>query len=309
MNKVGLDKILVNIPSETATLKTVVMCLPNPSSVISAIRYGGIDTALLYQAMYNKFNIFYDHEKVFDQQRMFIDILKSNGVQVLLAEQIPNCSTQHYTRDIGFAIDDTFFCANPRRNYRKRELEGLKTIIPRFSKVAHLENGVIEGGDVIIDEENVIVGLGEETDKMGVDCLRKNLEVMGIEREVMTIEFSHRGIIHLDTKFNIPAKGLGIIHPKSFKPKSLKWLENNFDLIEATSDETKNIEINTFSISPRKVVMSERSHRLAALLESKDIEVILVDYSEVTKLPGSFRCTMLPVERTKNESSKEEGIA
>jgi len=309
MTQAGSGEITVNIPSETDTLKTVVMCLPNPSSIISAIRYGGIDTALFYQAVYNKFNVFYNQEKVFEQQRKFIDVLKLNGVQVLLAEQIPNCSTQHYTRDVGFAIDDTFFCANPRRNYRKRELEGLKTLIPRFSKVARLESGVIEGGDVIVDEKNVIVGLGEETDKEGVDCLRRKLHETGIEREVITIEFSHRGIIHLDTKFNIPAKGIGMIHPKSFKPKSLRWLENNYDLIEATSDETNNIEINTFSISPRKVVMRERSNRLASLLESKGIEAILVDYSEVTKLPGSFRCTTLPIERAKNEPSKESGMA
>lgn len=309
MTKAQTDKISVNIPSETDTLKTVVMCLPNASSVISAIRYGGIDTALFYQAMYNKFNIFYNQKKVIDQQKKFIDILKLNGVQVLLAEKISDCSTQHYTRDIGFAIDDTFFCANPRRNYRKREFEGIKSLIPRFSKVAHLENGVIEGGDVIVDEKNVIVGLGEETDKKGVDCLRRKLDELGIEREVITIEFSHRGIIHLDTKFNIPAKGVGMIYPKSFKPKSLRWLENNFDLIEATSDEANNIEINTFSISPQKVVMRERSHRLASLLESKGVEAILVDYSEVTKLPGSFRCTTLPIERSKNEPCKENGMA
>ncbi len=294
-------EISVNIPSETDTLKTVVMCSPNPSSVISAIRHGGIDTALFYQAVYNRFNVFYNQEKVFEQQRKFIDVLESNGVQVLLAEQIPNCSTQHYTRDIGFAIDDTFFCANPRRNYRKRELEGLKNLVPRLSKVARLENGVIEGGDVIVNEKNVIVGLSEETDRAGVDCLRKKLQEIGSEREVIAIEFSHRGIIHLDTKFNIPTKGVGVVHPKSFKQKSLRWLENNFDLIEATSDEAKHIEINTFSISPRKVVMRERSHRLASLLESKGVEIILIDYSEVTKLPGSFRCTTLPIERAKND--------
>jgi len=59
----------------------------------------------------------------------------------------------------------------------------------------------------------------------------------------------------------------------------------------------KNIEINTFSISPKKVVMQKRSTRLASLLGKKGIEVIFVDYSEVLKLPGSFRCTTLPVER------------
>jgi N-dimethylarginine dimethylaminohydrolase len=149
----------------------------------------------------------------------------------------------------------------------------------------------------MIDEKYVIVGLGEETSKEGIECLRWKLKELGIDREIVTLEFSHRGIIHLDTKFNIPAKGVGLIHPKSFTPQSLKWLENHFDLIEASDEETKNLDINTFTLSPQKVVMSERSERLASLLEAKGVKPILVYYSEVTKLPGSFRCTTLPIER------------
>ena len=289
--------IKVNLPSETAPLKTVVMCFANSISATSVFRHGGIDAALLYQIWHNRFNPFFDHEKVCLQQQIFIDILKSNGVQVLLADPVSGCATQHYTRDIGFAIDDAFFVASPRRPYRRREIEGIEGLLPKFSKVFRIEEGVIEGGDVIVDEEYLIVGLGEETSKSGVNCLRRKMKESNIDREVITLEFSQRGVIHLDTKFNIPTKGVGFIHPKSFDTNSLKWLEGRFDLIEVTDQEMKNIEINTFSISPKKVVMQERSTRLALLLEKKGVEVIPVDYSEVLKLPGSFRCTTLPIER------------
>ena len=297
MHQDKTDTIIINLPSETATLKTVVMCFANPGFIRSTLRYGAIDIPLLYQLWYNKFDFFYNHEKVCQQQQTFMEIMKADGIEVLLAEAVPGCFSQHYTRDIGFAIDDTYFCANPRCGYRKRELEGLHNLLPRFSKVAHLESGTIEGGDVMIDEQYVIVGLGEETSKEGIECLRWKLKELGIDREIVTLEFSHRGIIHLDTKFNIPAKGVGLIHPKSFTPQSLKWLENHFDLIEASDEETKNLDINTFTLSPQKVVMSERSERLASLLEAKGVKPILVYYSEVTKLPGSFRCTTLPIER------------
>ncbi len=289
--------IKVNLPSETAPLKTVVMCFANPISATSVFRHGGIDAALLYQIWHNRFNPFFDQEKVCLQQQIFIDILKSNGVQVLLADPVSGCATQHYTRDIGFAVDDAFFVASPRRPYRRREIEGIEGLLPKFSKVFRIEEGAIEGGDVIVDEEYLIVGLGEETSKSGVNCLRRKMKESNIDREVITLEFSQRGVIHLDTKFNIPTKGVGFIHPKSFDTNSLKWLEGRFDLIEVTDQEMKNIEINTFSISPKKVVMQERSTRLSLLLEKKGVEVIPVDYSEVLKLPGSFRCTTLPIER------------
>lgn len=290
------DIIAVNQPSETATLKRVVMCFANPMSAWSLLRYGAIDVAGAYQFWHNKY-AFYDHEKVRQQQRAFMEVMQANGVEVLLADQVPGCGAQHFTRDIGFAIADTFFCANPRRPYRRRELEGLRHLLPRFSKVARLEGGSIEGGDVLVDERYVIVGLGEETNKEGVACLHRKLMDLGIERDIVAIEFAHRGVVHLDTRFNIVAQGIGLIHPKSFTPASLKWLENHFDLIEVTDEEMRNSEINSLALSPKKVVMRERSERLASLIESKGGEAILVDYSEVAKVPGSFRCTTLPVSR------------
>jgi len=297
MNQDKTNIITINLPSETATLRKVVMCFAQPISYYSLLRYRAIDITFIYQFLYNKCASYYKYEKVRQQQKAFMEVLKANGVEVLLADEVPGCSEQHFVRDIGFAIDDTFFCANPRRYFRRRELEGLRNLLPRFSKVVHLESGIIEGGDVMVDEQYIIVGLSDETNSEGINCLRRKLKELRIDREIVSIEFTHRGIIHLDTKFNILSKGIGLIHSKSFKPKSLKWFENHFDLIEVTDEEMANTEINTFTLSPRKVVMRERSERLASLLESKGIESILVDYSEVTKALGSFRCTTLPVER------------
>lgn len=289
--------IPVFVPSEYAALKRVVMCLANPMSVFSFLRQGGFDAATLYQLWHNRWALRHDYRRVRQQQRAFINVLEANGVQVLYAEALPGSLTQHYTRDIGFAIDDTFFCANPRRRQRQQERAGLRNLLPRFSRVAHLESGSIEGGDVLVDEQHVIIGLGEETNPEGIHCLKRKLKELRLDREIVTVEFSHRGIIHLDTKFNLASKGIGLIHPKSFTPRSLKWLEKQYDLIEVSDDEAANVEINAFALSPQKVILRERSHRLASILETKGIQPVLIDYSEVTKLPGSFRCTTLPIER------------
>lgn len=290
------NRIDVNITTEVGELKTVVMCLANPVS-IKSFASELFDLAAVYQMYYNKVKLSYNHQKVRQQQLVLIDILKSNGVNVLLADQVPTSFAQHYTRDMGFGVDDTFFIANPRRKSRQREQEGLRHIFSDLSKVATLENGTIEGGDVLITKDKLIVGLGEETDREGVDCLQRKLEELGIEREVTPIEFAHRGAVHLDTKFNIIGEELAIIHPKSFTAESVKWLGDNFEFIEATKEEMNNLEINTFAISPKKLVMQHKSSRLASLVEEKGISVIPVDYSEVTRLPGSFRCTTLPIER------------
>lgn len=55
--------------------------------------------------------------------------------------------------------------------------------------------------------------------------------------------------------------------------------------------------INTLAIGNGKVIMLETSERLAKELQRRGLTPILLDYSEVTRWPGSFRCTTLPVER------------
>ena len=143
----------------------------------------------------------------------------------------------------------------------------------------------------------MIVALGEETDREGIACLKESLSKLGIKREIIVLEISHRGVIHHDTKFNIEAPNFGLIYSNSYKSSSLRWLEQHFDLVEVTPSEVANVEINTLSLSPERLIMLSRSHRLASILEAIGLEIIQVDYSEVTKLPGSFRCTTLPIKR------------
>ncbi len=298
MSPEPMTPIAVGLPSETARLKTVVMCLANPMGILSFLWQGGFDLAALYQGWHNKWALTHNHRKVRQQQIALAELLQAQGVQVHWAERVTGCLTQHYTRDVGFAIDHTFFLARPRRRSRQRELAGLRNLLPRFSRVARLERGHIEGGDVMVDERYILVGLGEETSLEGVECLRSKLAQLGIKREVVTLEFAHRGVIHLDTRFNLVSRGVALIHPRSFARNSLRWLEGQFELIEATDQEARNVEINTLTLSAQKVVVQHTSHRLARLLEATGLEALKLDYSEVVRLPGGLRCTTLPVERS-----------
>lgn len=130
-----------------------------------------------------------------------------------------------------------------------------------------------------------------------MDALRRKLVELDNPREVVAIPFAHRGVIHLDTKFNIVGNNVALIARKSFRPDTVRWFESHFDLIEATDEETNGLEINTFVIGGGRVIVRETSGRLAKLIQDKGLTPIPLDYSEVTHWPGSFRCTTLPLER------------
>jgi N-dimethylarginine dimethylaminohydrolase len=239
----------------------------------------------------------FDTAIVRTQQEGLIEILRGRGVEVLMADEAPDCYAGHYTRDIGFAIDDVFIMARLNSPRRQGEAAGIRRIIEQVSRVAYLDTGTIEGGDVMLHDGVVLVGMGEETSSRGVDALRYRLARLGIEREVIPVRFAHDGIVHLDDHFNIVAPGIALIHKSAFPAERLKWFDRRFDLIPVTGQEARAVQVNALSLSPDTVVISAMSDRIASELADRGIEPIPVDYSEVTKIPGSFRCSTLPLAR------------
>jgi N-dimethylarginine dimethylaminohydrolase len=288
--------IQVNVNSEIGKLKKVIMCYANPYKITLEEIRTAIMPSVLRQFYYNKFSA-YDYKIIRDEQAAFLQLLEAHGVEVMLANNLETSSCQHYTRDIGFTVDDVFVIAKMGTPIRHKEKTAIEKYTQQFSKVEKIKQGRIEGGDVILHSNKLIIGLGEATNLEGIMNLQQILANNNIDREIVPIHFSHRGIIHLDTKFNIVGAHTAVLNPKSFKKQSLAWFENNFDIIEATDKETDDIAINTFSISPTEVVMKKGSERIGEKLEQKGITPIYVKYSEVTKLPGSLRCTTCPVER------------
>jgi N-dimethylarginine dimethylaminohydrolase len=297
-------KINIFVPSETDVLKTVLMRLVAPVQLIRTLR-PFLEPSIRRQMMHNRFRPYKLHVAL-AQQLEFKNTLEAHGVRVILEPPIPYTGG-HYTRDVGFAIDDTFFVARVGTRAREPEMVALEPALARFSKVARLDAGHIEGGDVMLAPGRVLVGLGEATNEAGVASLTAALARAGSTREVVPLRFNSPGVIHLDTKFNLVAPDLAVISRHSFEEKSLRWLEQNFRLIDATAKETRAIHINTFGIGNGQVVMDRRAERLASELRNNGLNPILLDYSEITCLPGSFRCTTMPLERTVADTVKDGG--
>jgi N-dimethylarginine dimethylaminohydrolase len=179
----------------------------------------------------------YSTRRVRAQQDTLIHLLRSRGVEVILLAQVAGCSSQHYTRDVGFVIDDILFMARLNSEYRRPESDALQALMAGTPKVAHLPCGSIEGGDVMLHAGSVLVGLSEETTKAGAEALQVALGRFGIDREVVPIRFATPGIVHLDDHFNVVAPATALIHRSILPTDQVRWFEKHFDLIDVTDDE------------------------------------------------------------------------
>ncbi len=255
------------------------------------------DAGLLRQMMHNRIRPF-DWKKAEAQHRNFRQVLEDHGAIVHEPDFIREIFSQYGTRDIGFVIDDLFVAARPRRQYRQNEQIGMRPIRSRLPKVGWLDSGSVEGGDVMLDEGIVMVGQSEESDAKGVDALRYLLEQQKIDREVVPIHFSHRGVIHLDCKLAVVGPRLALAQISAFAPASLKFLESRFELVPVTDTEQRDVQINVVPLGGGKTIVKESARRVAEALAQHGLTPVPVPYDDVTTLPGSFRCTTLPLVRS-----------
>ncbi|MCO6360696.1 amidinotransferase [Roseivirga pacifica] len=228
--------------------------------------------------------------------------LKAEGVTVFRPKNMPN-QKQIFTRDIGFVIDDKFVVANMKEPVRKAEIEGIQHVLDQLdpdSIIEVPEGATIEGGDVLVHQDHVFVGISKRTNKAGFKFLKATFpdkQVIGLD--VVVSDDPKKNILHLDCAFQPVGDKYAIIYEDGFqeKPQSIYDLFGEENLIKVNQQQMNRMFPNVFSVSPKKVLVEEGFTTLIDALESRNIQCIKVKYAETSKLSGLLRCSTLPLVR------------
>ncbi|KGA97354.1 hypothetical protein AJ85_11035 [Alkalihalobacillus alcalophilus ATCC 27647 = CGMCC 1.3604] len=274
---------LINCHSEFAALKSVILCQPTNMAIKDAIND--------IQAHYEQENI--DKELALVEHRQLTKVLEDHEITVKFIPADKKCPEQVFTRDIGFVIEETLYVGNLKREIRKRESECLINFL-REEKLPYtkVEIGTIEGGDVIVHNNQVFIGDSSRTAKATVDALAKSHP----EHTFHLINFDDR-FLHLDCVFNPISENEALIYPKAISAESLDVLNKQFDLIEVTTREQFTLAVNVLSIGQKKVIALPKNRETNDKLRQRGYDIIEVDFSEIIKSGGSFRCVTLPIKR------------
>lgn len=140
--------IPVEISSETGRLECVAMC-PAPFWRVSGlIRFAlASDPSTRERAVASISKMLRTRIGLLNtcharaQQEALITAMRERGIEVLIADEIPKCYGQMYTRDVAFAIDDVLYVARPRHPVRRREQLGLRKILAGVPRVQSLDDG------------------------------------------------------------------------------------------------------------------------------------------------------------------------
>lgn len=282
-------KMKCNINNEYSQLKKVVVSSANyydPTNLAinnETIKYyakkGGVPTK----------------EAILKEQKKFWDTLKQLNVEVLEAKQVEGSKGQMFTRDLAFVIKDKFFISNMRKENRRLAINGWEHIINQIDsdKIIRVPSNIyLEGGDVLIDNKTVYVGISERTNIDGVNFLK---DVLGNDYSIIPLKLKPK-FLHLDVVFTIVNPNLILVYKEGLEEESYKLLEK-YNKIEITEKEQFELATNVFVVNPQTIIMNSNHTRIADELKKLNINPILLDMSETAKDGGAFRCTTCPIDR------------
>ncbi|WP_342507342.1 arginine deiminase family protein [Sporosarcina sp. FSL K6-2383] len=268
--------------TEYDTLRRVILCQPKFMAIEEVIND--------VQKKYEDENI--DVELAMNQHKDFEQTLKEYGVEVITLPSSAQFPEQVFTRDIGFTVGDDIFVSEMASDIRKGEEEVLEEWLDDEDIPFQTTTNRVEGGDVIVDRGTVYVGISSRTSEEAVQKLRHDLP----DHDIIQVPFNEK-YLHLDCVFNILSPEIGLIFPKALDKETINMLSTTYKLIEVSEEEQFTMGTNVLSIGDKQVFSLPQNKNVNAQMRARGFEVIEVDFSEIIKSGGSFRCCSMPIVR------------
>lgn len=231
-------------------------------------------------------------QKALKQHEHFCEVLRKNGIQLVELPASMEYPEQVFTRDVGFTIGSTVFISELSHQIRKGEERLLKTWLQYHQLPFQELTASIEGGDVILDGSTVFVGISQRTSEAAVQELSVLLKGYIIKRLPIDNRY-----LHLDCVLNFLSEDEALIFSQAFSEKDLKWLNERYQLIEVTAEEQFTLGTNILSLGNKRIISMPVNKRVNTLLRERGYLVEEVDFSEIIKSGGSFRCCSMPILR------------
>ena len=300
----------LNVKNETSRLRAVVLGTANSNGPTPAI-----DQAYDPKSKEHiKAGTYPVEADMIVEMEAVASVLKKYDVDIYRPELIKDYN-QIFTRDIAFVIDDKFVKANilPDRDQEFEAIEHVWTQVPKENRIRLPEHCHIEGGDVMLYNDYIFIGVYSGEDYANYIIARTNMDAVIAVQEL----FPHKKVksfelrksntnprenaLHLDCCFQPIGKDKAILHRNGFLVDSeYEWLVNFFgkdNIFEISKDEMYDMNSNIFSISEDVIISEKNFTRLNTWLREKGFTVEEVPYAEIAKQEGLLRCSTLPLIR------------
>ena len=219
---------------------------------------------------------------VLAEHRAYVAALESAGVTVEALPALPGHPDSVFVEDPAFVLPEGAILLRPGAPSRLGEAASLRPILERhFAAVAEVDEGFVDGGDILILPDEILVGLSARTDAQGA---RRFCGLVGdLGRQARIVE-PPPGLLHLKT-------GCALIDEKAvIAVPAMAALFPGYEVL--ITDEGDEHSANLIRVNDR-ILMGAGFPRTAAMLSERGIEVVETPASEIARIDAGLSCMSL----------------
>lgn len=247
-----------------------------------------------------------DLQKALDEHQKIVDILKSEGVEVVYHdESLPFHADAIFVHDPAMVTDFgaiIFQMGKPLRHGEsaaiKHKLKNLN--IPILCELSG--SATAEGGDMLWITENILaIGRGFRTNQEGIDQIRATLQPCGVQVLQFDLPYDQgkQACLHLQSLISFVDHKKAVVYLKYFPIAFLELLEKNgIELFPVDESEYATMAPNILAIKPNVVLMLANNTKTIAMLEAAGCTVYTYVGNELSlKAEGGATCLTRPLLR------------
>jgi dimethylargininase len=224
-----------------------------------------------------------DFEKTLQQHDAYVQTLRDLGLIVEVLDALPGHPDACFVEDPAVIVPEVAVLTNPGADARKGEVASIGAALGAYRTCRTIEApGTLDGGDVLIVEKTVFVGLSERTNAEGAAQLAQHFKPFGYE--IITVAVGAG--LHLKSSVNW-AGGDNLLISDEFANnpvfKHFRHLVMHPDEVYAGNT----LWINGTLITPRGFPRTLRQ------LQTLSKPIVELDLSEYRKMDGGLTCLSL----------------
>ena len=226
-----------------------------------------------------------DYETLMGHHGDYVAALRSTGSEVTVLDAMDAFPDSVFVEDAALRLQELALVMRPGAPGRLGEAEAMKpTLETMYSTVAQIEGpGFIEGGDILLSEREILVGLSDRTTQDGVDELAGIVAPFGYTVRVVQ---TPPGVLHFKTDCSL-LDGNTIL---STPVLAASGCFDGYDVIYTAEGESacaNSIRYNDLVLMPAGFPLTR------ARVEAAGFAVKEIGNSEAAKVDGGLSCMSL----------------
>jgi dimethylargininase len=219
------------------------------------------------------------------QHEKYAQNLRDLGYKIHLIEADETLPDSAFIEDTAVVLEELAVITHPGASSRRGETKAVSEALSIYRDLEFIgESGTLDGGDVLRSGKTLFVGKSCRSSAVGIINLRDIVEPHGYE----VIGVPVTGCLHLKSAATLVDDNTLLVNPSWVDPADFG---SDMELI--TVDPSEPYGANTLRVNGG-LLYSISYPNTRRKLESRGLEVVAIDLSELAKAEGNISCCCIP---------------